>query len=105
MGPQGPAGQPGAQGPAGPAGATNRLFYQAIIPTTETLFTNYLPAAASANNTLPSVQCYISDVPAGPYLQISGDSFNTCGIVRDNVGVRAVLQGDAGFYGSFVITY
>lgn len=104
-GPQGAAGQPGQQGPAGPAGAVNRLFYQGVITTSGTIFTQYFPAAASANGTLPSLQCYISETVNGPFYQITSDEFYTCALTKDATGVRAVIQGDPGLYASFVVTY
>lgn len=105
VGPQGPPGQTGAQGPAGPAGVANRLFYQGVIPSSGTLFTQYLPAAAGANGLLPSLECYISEAPAGPYIQISSDDTFACAITRDNTGIRAVMIAPPGYYGSFVVTY
>lgn len=67
-GPQGPAGTPGAtgpagptgpQGPAGPAGVVNRVESTGTFDATGT-FSLPLPAAATANNRLPFVACWIS---------------------------------------------
>ena len=114
-GPAGPQGVPGVAGPVGPtgpagpqgqAGPGTRLFYQGVVLANGVLNTPYLPPASHANNTLPSLTCYASQRPEGPYLQFSRGDGTTCGLIRDSQGLYAIMTGvPGGLYGSFVIIY
>lgn len=86
----------------------NRLFYQGVVPTSGDIQTDYFPAAATAGNTLPSLQCYYSTAAAGPYTQFASDatgSYN-CMLITDAGGTRAMATNlDPGLFVSFVVLY
>lgn len=73
-----------------------------------TLRTDYLPAAATASNTLPALSCYISQSTSGPYLLVASEFtyYSLCGIVRDATGAYARMVGQPpGWFGTFVVVY
>lgn len=114
VGPQGPAGPPGSAGPVGPqgpqgeAGPGTRLYYQGVVLANGTLRTDYVPAEAVAETSLPVLSCYVSETSSGPYLSISTEigAGISCALVRDATGVYAQMVGvPAGWFGTFVIVY
>jgi len=110
---EGPAGDAGPMGPAGPQGERGEPGPGTRIVLTGTTSGNgsasaQLPAEAGTMSNPPSIVCYLSDNPDGPFLQLSTEFYVgvTCGLVQNAGALHAVLTGaPPGWYYRLVVIH
>lgn len=101
---EGPMGPEGPQGPAGEDGPGTRVVYTGQLDENGEATAGPLPDELSLDDP-PTLTCYVSDVPQGPYWVASDE--DNCGIELDGQGDLWIFMasGPAEWYYRFVVVY
>lgn len=101
-GPQGPPGPPGVQGPAGPGTRMVQLVQAGASGSVSVTF----PVGTATSP--PSLTCWISSSPSGPFLQIATDvDYDiSCGFTAANGSFTATALGvPSSWWVMFIVVY